>query len=481
MALPVEADEPLGPVLVLSPDDIVGPRIPPLPQPILDALPVPPPLPADKTRSASPVLDALPVPPPLPEVVLEPLPVREPLTLWRMICAVVRAIHSAVEWVFGVATLIVGLAFLAAIPIVGILSLGYLLETGGRIARNAAAREARVRQRVRWRISRFFLNGWLALGDGLVGVRKAARVGGVVLGVALIVVPLQLMSSFHVSAQVIDPAGAAARQWQVALTALTVAAFFHIVLACLHGGRLHYFLWPVGNLIWLVRRLPGGRFYTEPRDAVWDFVVSLRLPYYFWLGLRGGVGALIWLVVPLNLIAAGRVVPPIGLLGALLFGMVLLVLPFLQMHFAAQNRFAAMFDMVGLVKRFSRAPWAFAFAQFVALLLSVPLYLFKIELIPREVGGIPSVFFVMMSLVFVAFIYPTRLVAGWAYARSEPSPTPRGWLRTGFFSVTGLLAMIPGTAIYVGFVFLTQFTSWNGFRSLYEQHTFLLPVPFWPF
>ena len=45
------------------------------------------------------------------------------------------------------------------------------------------------------------------------------------------------------------------------------------------------------------RRLPGGRFYTEPRDAVWDFTVSLRLPYYFWLGARGYAGALAWLAV----------------------------------------------------------------------------------------------------------------------------------------------------------------------------------------
>ena len=37
---------------------------------------------------------------------------------------------------------------------------------------------------------------------------------------------------------------------------------------------------------------------------MWDFFVGLRLPYYFWLGLRGFVGAVVWLVVPVSLLAA---------------------------------------------------------------------------------------------------------------------------------------------------------------------------------
>jgi hypothetical protein len=31
---------------------------------------------------------------------------------------------------------------------------------------------------------------------------------------------------------------------------------------------------------------------------------------------------------------------------------------------------------------------------------------------------------------------------------------------------------------YVLIVFFTQFTSWTGVWSLYEQHAFLVPVPF---
>ena len=38
--------------------------------------------------------------------------------------------------------------------------------------------------------------------------------------------------------------------------------------------------------------------------------------------------------------------------------------------------------------------------------------------------------------------------------------------------------MLPTAGFYVLLVVLTQYTSWEGVASLYEQHAFLLPVPF---
>ena len=40
---------------------------------------------------------------------------------------------------------------------------------------------------------------------------------------------------------------------------------------------------------------------------------------------------------------------------------------------------------------------------------------------------------------------------------------------------------MPAAALYVLVVFLSQYTSWGGFVSLYDQHAFLLPVPFLDF
>ena len=40
------------------------------------------------------------------------------------------------------------------------------------------------------------------------------------------------------------------------------------------------------------------------------------------------------------------------------------------------------------------------------------------------------------------------------------------------------LAAIPVVLMYLLIVFFTQYTSWYGPASLFEQHAFLLPVPF---
>ena len=116
---------------------------------------------------------------------------------------------------------------------------------------------------------------------------------------------------------------------------------------------------------------------------------------------------------------------------------------------------------------YRRAPWAFAFVFFLTLLFALPLFLLKIEMIPREAAWLPS-------LVFILFIFPARLLTGWAYALAKRRVEPRNW----FFRWTGRLAMLPTAAIYVGILFFTQYTAWEGVWSLYEQHAFLLPVPF---
>ena len=40
------------------------------------------------------------------------------------------------------------------------------------------------------------------------------------------------------------------------------------------------------------------------------------------------------------------------------------------------------------------------------------------------------------------------------------------------------LAFLPIVFVYVVVVYFTQYISWYGGLSLYEQHAFLLPVPF---
>lgn len=353
------------------------------------------------------------------------------------------AIAGASEWAFGALALGLGLALLAATPVAQFLSLGYLLEAEGRVARTGRLR------------------------DGLVGVRRAARVGSMVLGAWLWLLPVRLVSSLASSAELIDPGGPIARRWRVGLMALIALTVLHLAIAAARGGRLRDFLWPPADPGWLVRTLRRGGLYADARDAVWEFVAALRLPAYFRLGLLGFVGTLAWLALPVTLMASGRWLPPMSLLGAILLAVVALILPFLQAQFAAERRFAALFDYRAVRQRYCRAPWAFALALSLTAAFALPLYLLKIEMIPRETVWLPS-------LVFLAFIFPARLLTGWAYSRSTRRETPRHWASRWL----GRLGMLPAVAVYALAVFLSQYTAWNGIGSLYEQHAFLLPVPF---
>lgn len=348
---------------------------------------------------------------------------------------------SASEWLFGAGALILGLSFLSSYPLLQMLSLGYLLEASGRTARSGRLR------------------------DGFIGVRKAARVGSILFGVWLMLWPLRFTSMMAASARLIEPGSRADRGWSLALTVLTVLVVLHIIGACWRGGKLRHFLWP--RPFRLLKELRRGGAYARARDAVCDFVIALRLPYYFWLGLRGFVGGLIWLFLPVSMLAAGQRAPVLGFLGGLALVFVLLYLPFLQTRFAAENRFRAMFEVRAVRQWFRRAPISFLLALAITLLFAVPLYLLKIEIIPREAAWLPS-------LVFVVFIFPTRLLTGWACGYAAHRKRNRNWFLRQF----ARFGMLPLAAAYVLIVFFTQFTSWHGLASLYEQHAFLVPVPF---
>ena len=353
------------------------------------------------------------------------------------------AIGSGLEWLTGAASLVVGLSVLAALPIAQFLSLGYLLEASGRVARSGRFR------------------------DGWIGVRLASRVGGIVAGSWLSLQPSRLVSSLATSAELIDPDGPVARAWRAGLVAAVVLTLVHVVGSCARGGRLRHFAWPPGNLIWLARRLRRGGLYVDSRDATWAFVDRLRLPHYFRLGWLGFIGSMAWLAVPVTLLALGRRMPVVGLIGALGLGVVATSLPFLQVQFAADGRFASLFATRAVRERFRRAPWAFALAFLLTVAAAVPLYFLKIEMVPREATWLPS-------LLFVSFLFPARLACGWAYARGGLLEDRRHWLWRGL----GRIGMLPIAGLYVLIVFFAQYTSWGGSWDLYEQHAFLLPVPF---
>lgn len=354
-----------------------------------------------------------------------------------------RAIALVSDRVFGALSLVIALAVLASIPVLQLAALGYLLEGSASVARTGAIRR------------------------GLVGVRAATTIGRTALGLVLASMPMWLMASFARSAELIDPAGPVARGWRIAFGLTLVLSAGHLAIASIRGGGLRPYLWPVGSVRWLLGSRNRGEGYRSARDSLWEFAGSLRLKRTFVVGFCGFIGGLVWLGLPASLLAAGRKAPGLGLLGGAMLVLVVPLIPFLQVQFAVDGTIRSLFRVRGVRSQFARAPLAFAFATGAVLLAAIPLNLFKIEQIPREAVWLPGLFFVL-------FMAPGRLLIGWAYHRASIREVPRGWLAR----LVGRVFILAMATLYVLSVFLAQYTAWDGVKSLYEQHAFLLPVAF---
>jgi len=355
------------------------------------------------------------------------------------------------EWAFGALSLFVGLAILAAVPVLQFLSLGYLLEASGRVARSGRLR------------------------DGLVGVRPAARVGGVVLGCWLWFWPARFAVDYADSAALLDPAdaGLTATAWRAGTVTLALAIGLHLTLATLAGGQLWRFAWPF-NFVTLLRRVARGGWYARTRDGACDFVAGLRLPRLGLLGLKGFAVGFAWLVLPATFLAVGRQpfpgAPAFAFVGMAQLVLVVVYLPFLQARVGQTGTLRAGFGVAAVRDDFRYAPWAFLVAFAATLGLALPLYLFKIEGVPREAAWLPG-------LVFVAFLAPARLLTGYALGRARCRRERVGTPRHAAARWSARLLFPPVAAGYVLWLVFTPFTSWNGAASFYEQHAFLLPVP----
>lgn len=362
------------------------------------------------------------------------LPIR--LFLW---------VGSVLEWLCGTMTLVVTLAVLSVIPFLNFLSLGYLLEASGRVAKTKRLRA------------------------GFIGVRKAAVFGRIVVGTWLILWPARYILSMEKDANLIADGSAVVRGWRIAFFIFATLSIGHIVWACLRGGKLRHFVWPAP--IRFIKWLRTSAKLESIRNGIVEYVAGLRIGHYFRLGAFGFIGGVLWLAIPVGLLIVGAFLPPGGgfllaLLGGGLLFLVALYLPFVQTHYAVENRFSAMFEIGRVRQLFRQAPIAFWTALFITLLFSLPLYLLKIEFPPREIAWLPSLF-------FVAFIFPARLLTGWAMGRALKRELPRHFI----FRWLARFSVIPVAGVYVLFVYLTQYLSWHGAFSLIEQHAFLVPSP----
>lgn len=366
----------------------------------------------------------------------------------------VRRLLSGIKWfiqnLFETLSLFTILAVMTAIPLIQLISFGYLLDVAGKLTCGAKVSEA-----VRWRPA-------------------AGRIGLAVLALVLLGLPIRLLTHWATAAEIISPGTRQAGLLRGGAVVLTLLAMAHLSWAWARGGCLKYYFWPAPKQ-WLSQAWRPGTW-LRSADALLAMIRSFEMPRLFWLGTRGAIGTLIWLLPATVIIAVNRngKTGIAGLVGGVAFiclGIALMYLPMLQANFAADNRFRSMFAVKKIRSDFRRAPWAWLVAMVLTLvLLPIPLYLLKIEPPPRELIWLPTWF-------FIALMLPARIASGLAMRRARSKPEPSGdWAWISRFAVRVLIPPVVG--VYLLFVYLSQYVSWDGLQTWVQQHAVLVPVPF---
>lgn len=163
---------------------------------------------------------------------------------------------------------------------------------------------------------------------------------------------------------------------------------------------------------------------------------------------------------------------PVGLLGALAMILIMLYLPFAQIQLAMDNRWVSVFDLRRVRRRFLYAPWAHAISLLLLCLLSIPLYLLRIEAPPAALLWAPS-------LVFVLLMLPSKLLLrggamGYAERRQRRQPSSkRHWSVRWPARAIALLSVL----VYVGALYVAQLVAEQGALVMFFQHALLVPAP----
>ena len=408
------------------------------------------------------------------------------------------AVRKFFEHCIGATSIVFCVAIAANIPVIQFLSFGYLLEVSGRLARGGSVK------------------------DSMVGVGKASKIGGVLLGTWLLLIPIRFFSdAIWYEAYLIDPTSVQTQAMRIVQFLLIGLTLLQIAAAWICGGKFRYFFWqlvaPFSFGVWLFRRMLGsgltrpilnfffrwispnlvndlcnaqpptdwfvpailwkklrsGSFYSGMRDGLWDFVFSLNLWHYWKLGFLGFLGSAIWLALPTALLVGatrltGAAAVFCGVFGAMFAVPIFVTLMFQQTHFARDQKFSSFWQPMQVLAIFRRAPIAHVAALLSALVFALPLFILKIEQIPSELLW-------TLSIVFVLFSWPSRIAIGLAYRRGTKK-TNRGywWIRW-----PEMMLALPIAALFVLILSLTRYVSWHGAFSMIENHVFLLPAPFW--
>lgn len=348
-------------------------------------------------------------------------------------------------------SLLLILAIVAAVPVLQLASLGYLLTAAANLARGKAWSKA------------------------LPGLHLAGRLGSFAVFAAITWLPVWLVTDLAYSAQLLQPDSELAFRWRLGAFGVNALWVTNLLWAAVRGGRWWHLLWPAP--LRFLKEAWRPQTWSRAGDRLFDWVASFRIPALWWLGLRAAVGALLWITLPVSMMIIGQRAEDfgpaglVGLLGAICMTLVMLYLPFLQVQMAMTNRFSAIFGLRSVRARFRYAPWAHAFALFFLCLSSIPLYLLRIEATPEELIWAPA-------LVFVVFMLPAKIFLGacMGYAdrrQSRAEALPAHWSLRWTASMLSLASVL----VYVGALYVAQLIAGQGAFVMYFQHAFLVPAP----
>ncbi len=401
------------------------------------------------------------------------------------------------DQILGFFSMVVIVAIGASIPIVQLISFGFLLDVSGRVARSGRLR------------------------DGFSGVNRAALVGRGLLGTFLCLLPLYLIGEFWYASFLIDPSSSTTQVLRAVQIVLAVALIGHILAAWFCGAKLRYFVWPLlaplSLSLWTLRltlasrwlhpvvrffcwpfsrhlandlaqvprlknwflpaivfdQIRHRRLWSDARDGLWAFLGEVPTWRLFQLGLVGFLGSFLWLLLPtlMMIVATSQNSPTtilMGLAGTVLSTAVFSVLLPLQTEFATSGKGRDLFRLDLFWARVRQAPIWYLLAILTTLALAIPLFLLKIEQVPPELRW-------TLSLLFVFTGWLSRLALGWAHGRALRAARWRHWS----WSIPTVLLILPLSFSFVFILFITRYISWHGVWSLIENPVFLLPAPFW--
>lgn len=359
--------------------------------------------------------------------------------IWDVLHAAGKAISAS----FGVVVAAVVFGALGVLPILQFIPLGYLFRTQRRIA----------------------CRGGVSVPAPYdVDILAWSRLGARAFGWGLVLLPLVVVGWIVEHGEILEPGALLYSLLRGLLPLFWGIALLHLVVAELRGGGRRL-LDPWGGLKWLLqmRADEWPRIVRMCVDTVWE--VADWGWQLFLLGVRGYVALIVWLLPSAMLLYFGSAWTWCEILSGVLLG---LVTPFVllgSVRFAVEDHIWAAWEIKELARRIYRAPWSIAIALLAMGLLTLPLYFLTFEQPAWDTGWI------LGTLAFL-MVWPARMIAAWAYTRTEPRSATR---RLRVMAVPGLFCVLLLAAAYSLQMFYVQGWTWQGARIYFDQHSFLLP------